>query len=154
MKIDTSFWGYLKAIGYLIVCGYSWVNSKGIEARVLAILLAFMCLDVLLGWIKASVVKKLENPTSQKAKKGLLGKLIMFVIPVVCGLIWSIFDKEGALRIVNTMIVALAVAEGYSVIANASIIYTGESLSEFDAVSFVFKKVGLLIKNLLTQLLK
>ncbi len=151
MKIDTSFLGIVKAIFYGLVCTYSWLDSTGINAYVFTVLLGFMTLDMVLGWCKASVVKSLESPTSKKAKKGILAKSIMFVIPVVVGFVWGIFDQENAMKIVNTQLIALTIAEGYSNIANAYAIYTKEELSEFDAVTFVFKKLLKTSKNYLVN---
>lgn len=153
-EIDYSLQGIGKAIVYVFGCSYAWIDSKGINAYVFYLLLGFMVLDMILGWVKASVVKQLENPTSKKAKKGILTKCIMFVIPAVSGLIWGIFDKENALKIINVQLTALAIAEGYSNIANAYIIYTGEELSEFDAVTYVFKTTALKIKKLLNTIYK
>ena len=84
----------------------------------------------------------------------VLTKLIIFVVPAVAGLIWGAFDKESAFKIVNLLLTALMVAEGYSVIGNAYTIYTGEVLSEFDAITFVFKKTAQKIKLLLEKLMK
>lgn len=113
-----------------------------------------MTLDMILGWYKASIIGSLENPTSKKAKKGILAKCIMFVIPVVVGLIWGIFDNEKALNVVNTLLIALTIAEGYSNIANAYSIRTGQELSEFDAVTYVFKIIAGKIKKLLTKIME
>ena len=154
MKLDISIGGILKALLYCVVCAYSWLETHGINAYVFSVLIGLMSLDMLLGWGKASTVKTLENPTSKKAKKGILAKTIMFVIPVVVGLVWGIFDKDNALNVVNTFLIALAVAEGYSNIANAYAIITGEELSEFDAVTFVIKKAAEQIRNLLSKIIK
>lgn len=149
MNLDTSMFGWLKSAGYIIACTYAWIDEKGINAYVMSVLLCFMALDIILGWIKASIIKELDNPTSKKAKKGILSKSIMFAIPAISGLIWGAFDKEGAIRIVNLQLMALMVAEGYSNIANSYTIYTGEVLSEFDAVTYVFKKTAQKIRGLL-----
>lgn len=153
MRINFSFKGILEAIIYVIVGIYTWVESIGLNAYVFTVLLVFMLLDMILGIWKSSVVKTLENPTSRKAKRGVLVKLLMFTIPAISGLIWGAFDKDGALKIVNLQLSALMVAEGYSNIANAYIIYTGDKIEEFDAVTYVFKKVSEKIKNLLKKLL-
>ncbi len=154
MKIDTSIKGVLKSVLYAVVCTYSWFNEQGINAYALSVLLGFMALDMVLGVWKAKSVSELDNPTSKEAKKGIVTKLLMFVIPVVVGLIWGLFDRPNALKIVNMLIVALAVAEGYSIIGNAGAIYTGKNITEFDAVTYVFKAVGVLIKSVLERLLK
>jgi phage-related holin len=153
MEIDYSKWGYLKPLIYIVVSAYTWVDNVGVNAYVFSVLAVFMVMDMILGVWKASVVKGLNNPTSRRAKKGILTKLIVLVIPVVVGLIWGAFDKENALRIVNVLLGALMVAEGYSNIGNAYSIYTGEVLSEFDAVTFVIKKVSEKIKTLLEKII-
>lgn len=153
-EIDFSLQGIAKAIVYVFACSYTWLDNKGINAYVFYLLIGFMVLDMVLGWIKASVVKQLDNPSSKRAKKGILTKVIMFVIPAVSGLIWGIFDKENALKVINVQLTALAIAEGYSNIANAYIIYTGEELSEFDAVTYVFKTTAKKIKKLLNIIYK
>lgn len=153
MKIDTTLTGILKSLVYVVVCSYEWINSKGIDAYVFTVLLTLMSLDMILSWFKSSRVSDLENPTSKVAKKGIVTKAIIFVIPAVVGLIWGIFDKENALKVVNTLLIALAIAEGYSCIANGYMIRTGELLSEYDAVSYVFKKTAEKIKSLLEKIL-
>jgi len=152
IKLDTSILGILKSIGYIILGVSTWLSSKGINTYVFYVLIGFMVMDMILGWIKASVVDELENPTSKKAKKGILTKAIMFVIPVVSGLLWGMFDKENAIKVVNVQLMALTAAEGYSNIANAYTIYTGELLEEFDAVTYVFKKTANKIKLLLNKI--
>ncbi len=154
MEIDKSIIGILKSIFYLIASGYVWIESVGLNAYVLAVLLIFMASDMILGWIKATVVFELENPTSKKAKKGILAKIVMFAIPVVVGLIWKAFDSsDNVFVIVNTLLTGLMIAEGYSVIANAGTIYSGEPITEFDAVTYVFKKTGEKIKTLLEKIM-
>lgn len=154
LQIDYSLQGFGKAIVYVFAGIYTWIESHGIDAYAFYLLIGFMALDMILGWLKSSVVKELENPTSKKAKKGILTKCVMFVIPVVSGLIWGMFDKDNAIKVINVQLIALAIAEGYSNIANAYMIYTGEVLSEFDAVTFVIKKTAEKIRKLLDALYK
>ena len=77
----------------------------------------------------------------------------MFTIPVISGLLWSLFDKTNALKVVNTTLVALAIAEGYSVLANAGSAYSRKNLVEYDAVTYVFKSISTIIKNILEKVL-
>jgi len=154
MNTDISVSGILKSLVYLVACSYSWIEDKGINAYVMSVLLLFMFLDIILGWIKSIVIKELENPTSKVAKKGILSKAIMFMIPAISGLIWGAFDTGDAIRVVNLQLTALMIAEGYSNIANSYTIYTGEILTEFDAVTFIFKKTVLKIKDLLNKIYK
>lgn len=154
MQVDTSLKGMAKAFMYVVACLYTWIDAHGINAYVFTALFFLMALDIVLGVIKSKVVSTLPNPSSRKAKKGILTKLIMLVIPAVTGIVWGAFHAENALKIVNLLLTALMVAEGYSNIANAYAIYSGEELEEYDAVSFVFKKAGQKIKELLEALLK
>lgn len=154
LEVDVTPIGIGKAVLYFFAGVYTWVESHGIDAYAFHLLIGFMVLDMILGWVKSSVVKELENPTSKKAKKGILTKCVMFVIPVVSGLIWGIFDKDNAIKVINVQLTGLAIAEGYSNIANAYMIYTGEVLSEFDAVTFVIKKTAEKIRSLLDAVYK
>lgn len=154
LQIDTTMIGIAKAISYFFVCFYTWLHSTGIDAYAFHVLVVFMVLDMILGAWKAKRVKELNNPSSREAKKGIATKLIIFTIPVVSGLIWGLFDKENPIKIVNTLLVALALAEGYSVIGNAYSVYSRKKISEFDAITYIFKSVSNAIKNLLEKTLK
>lgn len=153
MKIDTSIKGIIETSVYIITGVYAWIEDKGISAYILTVLLVFMLMDMLLGVLKASVVKTLPNPTSKKAKRGILTKILMFMLPAVSGLIWGAFDVESALKIVNLQLSALMVAEGYSIIGNVYAIRTGEEIDEFDAGTYVVRKIANFIKKLLKKLL-
>lgn len=153
-KIDFSFWGILKSLAYIIASFYSWLDKTGVESHIINVLAIFMVMDMLLGVWKAKRVKDLPNPSSSEAKKGIVTKCVMFVIPVVCGLIWSLFDKENVFRVINTSLTALAIAEGYSVIGNAAAVYTGKTITEFDAITFIFKSISSIIKEALVKTLE
>lgn len=140
MKIDYSFKGIMESISYVIVGAYTWIDSTGISARIFTILSILLILDTILGVWKAIVVPTLSNPTSKKAKVGGLAKLIILIIPTVFGLTWGVFHPEGAFKIVNTQLAILAVAEAFSCLGNAGAIYTREEITEFDAITYVFKK--------------
>lgn len=154
MKIDLSIYGLVKSIGYLVVGAYTCVGETGINAHVLFVLFFFMLLDMILGVIKAITVPALDNPISRKAKKGILTKIIMFILPIVSGLMWSTIDKDSAIYIVNLQLTALMVAEAYSNVGNAYTIYTGEVLTEFDAITFVFRKSAEKIKSVLEKIME
>lgn len=151
--MDWSIEGFIKALVYIVFGIYSWLEVSGINAYATFVLFGLMVLDMILGIGKARVVKSLPNPTSKVAKKGILAKTVIFTIPVIAGLVWSLFDKVGALKIVNLLIVSLAVAEGYSNIGNAYTIYTGEVMTEFDAITYIFKKLAEKIKQLLNKII-
>lgn len=154
IQIDTTLKGIFKAISYAFVCLFSWLNDKGLDTYALGVLVFFMICDMFLGVWKAKRVLELENPSSREAKKGIVTKAVMFTIPVVSGLIWGLFDKENPMRVVNTLVTALAIAEGYSVLGNAGAIYSRKNLTEYDAVTYVFKTVSSIIKKVLEKLLK
>lgn len=154
MKIDTSIKGIFQALVYAVGCVYAWLDTNGINTYVFTVLFGFMGLDIFLGWIKASVVKGLPNPTSKIAKKGILVKILLLLVPAIVGLVYGAFNVENAFKAVNMFLIALMIAEAYSNIANIYMIYTGEVLSEFDAVTFVIKKAGNKLKKLIEAILK
>ncbi len=152
--IDTTTKGILKSLVYVFAGAYAWIEGTGLNPRIMTALAILMPLDMVLGVWKSIVVKGLKNPSSKVAKKGILVKVVVFVIPAVSGLIWWALDnKETALRVVNVQLAALMIAEGYSNIGNAYTIYTGEVLSEFDAFTFMFKRIGGNIRKLLDKII-
>lgn len=153
LQIDTTTKGILQALSYAVACFYTWLSDKGIDAYAFTVLLAFMVLDMIFGAWKAKRVPELENPSSQAAKKGIASKIVMFTIPVVSGLLWGLFDKENAMKVVNTLLVALSIAEGYSVIGNAGAVYSRKNITEYDAVTYVFKTINSVIKSVLEKML-
>ncbi len=154
MRIDTSTKGILGSLVYFIAGIFTWLEDTGLNTYVITGLAVFMALDMFLGWVKASVVDTIENPTSKKAKKGILVKSVIFAIPIVVGVIWgALADKESAMKVVNVQLTALLIAEGYSIVGNAYSIYTGEELSEFDAITFLLKKTAGKIKLVLEQII-
>lgn len=154
MKVDTTAKGILASLVYFIGAAYTWIESTGLNPKIFTILAIFIFLDMVLGWIKAATVKDLPDPSSKKAKKGILAKAVMFVIPAVLGLIWwALGTKEVAMKVVNVLLTGLMIAEGYSNIGNAYTIYTGEVLSEFDAITYIFKRAAQIIRKMLAKLL-
>lgn len=154
IKIDKSWTGFFKSLLYGFMCVYSWLESQGIDAYAVFVLMGLMSLDMLLGVVKARKLKELENPSSKEAKKGITTKVIMLILPVVAGLLWGLIDKSNAVKISNLLLVALALAEGYSVVGNSYSVLTGKVVSEYDAVTFIFKSVSNGIRLMLEKLLK
>lgn len=154
IKLDSSFTGFLKSGAYIFSFIYCFLESKGIDAYAVFLLLGLMCLDMVLGVVKARKIKELKDPSSREAKKGIATKAVMFMLPVVAGLLWGLFDKENATKIANVLLIALALAEGYSVIGNSYVVVTGKNITEYDAVTFIFKSVSKGIKMILENGLK
>lgn len=154
MNLDLSVKGFLKSLVYVACAAYTWVNSIGIDAYLIVALAVAMGLDMLLGWIKAAKVDSLTNPTSRRAIHGILSKSVIFAIPVVVGLVWGAIDSsETAMKVVNVQLMGILIAEAYSVIGNVYAIYTGESLSEFDAFTYLIKATGKGIRKLLEKMI-
>ncbi len=154
MKISYDIKHLFQSLVYVFAGIYAWIDSTGLNPKIVTVLAILMALDMFLGIWKASALSHLDNPTSKKAKKGIFVKLVIFVIPAVSGLIWgALGDAETAMRVVNVQLAGLMVAEGYSNIGNAYAIYTGEEISEFDAFTFIFKKTAENIRQLLNKIL-
>lgn len=153
MKIDTSSRGILGFLAYAAIGTYEWINAQGFDAYVVTSLAVLMVLDMCLVWVKFSIHKDLPNPSSKEAKLGVLKKTLILLLPLLIGVAYRIVthDISVSIKIINVALSALALAEIYSNIGHIYTIYTGEILSEFDAITFFIKKIGQIIKGLLEK---
>lgn len=129
------------------------LTSVGINANFLMILSTLMAIDFLVGFLRAWLIPELDDPTSKRAILGLVKKGVILILIGVLALVFSVVSLEAMPYMVNTLIAVFAVAEGYSILANIYCIYTGEVLTEFDAVTLIIKSVGKYLEKLIKKLL-
>ena len=110
------------------------------------ILAWLIALDFILGIIKAAVIK--DPITSKKMKVWLLWKLVLLLIPL-CIWVTGQAIHVNMVWIVEIAAWALTLAELYSILQNIYIIKTWEHIEEYDAISFVIKKLLWMVKKLL-----
>ncbi len=137
----------LKNIGYMVAFACGWVcDYTGLSEEAIYILTALMIVDTAFGFVKAM---KLGKTSSTKLTVGVVSKFILLLIPIsisLAGIVTGINLKPMATGTINIM----AMAELYSIIANAYSIRTGKVIQEHDAIALMLKKVKKTLEKLLT----
>ena len=122
----------------------------GIEIEAFAILMTFMCLDSILGAIKAL---RLGNKFSfKKMLWGYILKLCFLIVPLVIALLGKGLGYDFH-SVVNITISILTVAEAYSIIGNIYAAKNKVEVDKLDAVSLLLVYVRKSIKKVLDTLL-
>jgi small basic protein len=123
----------------------------GIDVEVFAILMVFMCLDSVLGAIKA--IRLGERFKFKKMLWGFILKLCFLIVPLVLALLGKSLGYDFNLA-VNITISILTVAEAYSIIGN---IYSAKNkikIEKTDAISVMLLNIRKVIKKILDLLMK
>jgi phage-related holin len=131
--LDTSFWGWCKAIFYVIVgVASTSIHYIGVKNDIVLTLTTLMIADWLTGILKAHQLE--IELTSKKSNKGLIEKLMLLIIPVSIGIVFKVINIPIGIT-VQTVFSLLIVTELYSLIGNCYCVYTKEDIKEYDAVS-------------------
>lgn len=120
----------------------------GIETEWFAILTVLLVLDFFTWVIKARFIN--EKITSKRMRLGSIKKLILLIVPIVVALMFKATGVNWD-KVLLGFIGILCVAEWYSIFANVVMIRTGQRYNEFDAVTFVLKKVADYIQSRLDK---
>lgn len=128
---------------------YIAIFLMGLPLDAYAILVSFMCLDIALGVTRSVVLHGPRSITSRLLTMGVVEKAMVLIIPAL--IVWTgrgagidlLFIGKGALSI-------LVLAEAYSILGNIQAIRTKKDIKEYDAVTFLLKK----LRDILEKLLK
>lgn len=152
MNIDTSFWGYLKCLVYIIgVAIGASLDYIGVEKILVYTLTGLMMADWVTGVLKSW--KLGYTITSKRSNKGIIGKLCLLVIPIAIAITLKAINIPIGITI-RGCFTLLLIAELYSLLGNCYCIYTGEDEKEWDAVSAVLKYIRNTIFSLLKRIMK
>lgn len=139
--IKTTAYLFAGPVAYFLTT----LNLNGLS---LALYVFIMFLDFITGVLKAERLNSkypAEYPkvTSYGARRGFISKLVMLLLPLSVGAISTLLNVTGEIGAVttNTLIVALSLAELFSIFGNIEVIRTGNPIEERDAVSYVIKQV-------------
>lgn len=142
MYYITKFW---IVIYWLIIILF---NYTGIDKEWTAILGLLMILDTAFGRFK--VVAIWLKPTSMKLKAGVIAKISVMCVPFIISLLfkanWMSWDW-----IISSSLWLLVRAEWYSIIQNIASIRLGREIEEYDAVTWVLKRILWLFRWIIEQ---
>ena len=136
----TTIFGFLKNLSYIPIF------ILGLPIESFAILTIFIVVDMVMGIAKSWTIHGRQSLTSRRFSIGLISKLSMLFVP----LLFAAAGKGVGIdltAIARGSLSLLIFSEGYSIIGNMISIRTGEETHEFDAVTFVLRKIqGFMMK--------
>lgn len=140
----------IKLFSYpLAVAVAAYFNLSSEQMHILAVLLF---LDVATGIVRELVI----DPRGFSSKIGIVGmlsKLLTFSIPFVVALVGKGVGMDMA-DFISVAISTLIVYEGWSVISNIGQIRAKDkTIAEYDAISFLIKKIQDFFKKILNVLM-
>ena len=123
----------------------------GVESETFIILVIFMCIDSVMGAIKAIRLGSVFS--FKKMLWGFILKLSFLIVPLVIALLGKSVGYDFH-SVVNITISILTVAEAYSIIGNIYAAKNKVEVEKLDAVSLLLIYIRISIKKILDTLLK
>jgi len=150
MNLSEFFGLTQETVSAIKIIIYSIFLYLGIDAEVVEVLFVLMCIDTVLGAIKAVVLGKLFS--FKKLMWGVVTKLSVLIIPMVMALVAKglSFDfKWFVLAILNVLIVA----EAFSSISNILSIKSKKNVENVDFVSLLLRGIRQGLANIVKKYL-
>lgn len=139
---EFSFLTFMKNVGYVPML------LLGLSGQSVLILAVFMLVDTVLGATRVGIVHGVKYVKSYKATVGLISKLCVLSVPLFT--VWAGKGIGIDLFILATgTINVLILAQFYSIVSNIYSIYLRKDVEEFDAVSWVLRRVQMLIEKMI-----
>lgn len=139
---EFSFLTFMKNVGYVPML------LLGLSGQSVLILAVFMLIDTFLGATRVGIVHGSQHVKSYKATVGLISKLFVLTVPLL-----TVWAGEGVgidLHILATgTINVLILAQFYSILSNIYSIHLRKDVEEFDAVSFILRRVQGIIEKMI-----
>jgi len=137
----------LTIIKNLIYVPILWV---GLPIENYGILFVLMVIDIITGVIASYVINGKHSLKSHIFASGVTSKLLMLTVPLVLALV----AKGVGIDIIKVATHALSLfvlSEGYSIIGNYISIKQKKYVEEFDAMSFVLRKIQESILSIISK---
>ena len=130
---------------------YGFFAWLGISMESFGILMILMCLDSLMGAIKA--IRMGDQFSFNKLLWGFVLKLCFLIVPLVVALLGKSLGYEFAIA-VNIVISVLSVSEGYSILGNIYSAKNREEVKKVDAVSLLLKALRTALMSFIKKAIK
>lgn len=114
-------------------------------------ILAFLLLvDFFTGVLRAGIVEGGKAVKSSIGIRGLLSKLLVFLIPFVIALAGKGVGVDMSALATSSLTIFI-LSTSYSIIGNIHSITTGHPKQEFDAIDYVYRQVGEILKRIIPE---
>lgn len=122
----------------------------GLSQESYVILAVFMCIDTVLGIARVYVVHGGQYIRSYKMTAGIISKLCILLVPLLIAYMGKGMGLN-MLWLAQWSLGALLLAQFYSIIANIYSIRVSRDIEEFDAMSWVLRRIQKIIEKLLLE---
>lgn len=148
----TSTTTLVKLGSYPVLVGI--ISYFGLASEQLLILAGLLLLDTCTGILREFVV----SPQTFSSRVGIIGvvsKFLVFSLPFIVATVIKGGGLENMQGILNITVSTLIVYEGWSILANIGQIRAKDkTLSQYDAISFLIKKIQNILKAVLSTVLQ
>ena len=120
----------------------------GLSGESFAILGVLMAIDTIFGIIKVGTIYGWRHISSYRMSSGILSKLTIILVPLLIA--WA--GKGAGMDLgflAQSSLSLLCLAQLYSILGNVYSIRTGKEYVEFDAVSWVLRRLQIVIERLI-----
>jgi toxin secretion/phage lysis holin len=137
----------LKNISYvgLFLVALQYLNLSHEAVVILGILLL---VDVITGVWRAAAVDGVRSVKSSIGTRGALGKILVFIVPFVIAAAGRGAGVDLS-PLASASLTIFIVNTAYSILGNVHSIGTGKPKVEYDALDYVYRKVGEVLKKLI-----
>lgn len=122
------------------------IHYLGLNAESVAILSTLLVVDTITGFWKEKAIGGV--PTSTRLANGIISKMVLLIVPFLVAL-----AAKGVGVDISTFVVVvidiLIISELYSTIANIYTIRSKKQVEEFDALSFILKRIRSILDRML-----
>lgn len=143
---------FVKLASYPVLGGL--LAYLGLGGEQMLILAGLLLLDTCTGILREFVV----SPQTFSSRVGIIGivsKFLVFSLPFIIATVAKGSGIENLQGILNITISTLIVYEGWSILANIGQIRAKDkTLSQYDAISFLIKKLQDILKAVLSTVLQ
>ncbi len=141
---DVSITSLLKNIGYIPAI------ILGITTESYFILGAFMFLDTVLGLVRVYINHGGRHIKSYKLTAGIVSKMCVLLVPLLIALAGKGVGID-LVFLAQWTVGMLILAQFYSIISNIYSIHLRRDVDEFDAISWVLRRVQVFIEKMLRE---
>lgn len=122
----------------------------GLSPESYFILSVFMLVDLLLGITRSVVLHGWQSIKSYKLTAGVISKLVVLTVPLI--VVWAGRGSGIDLTFLGQWSIGvLVLSQAYSMLGHINAIREGEEKTEWDAVSFLLKKIRGILENILVD---
>lgn len=137
----------IKHMGYVAAFVVSMQYLNLIPQSVI-ILSGLLIADVITGIVRSALLLGLSSIRSSIAIRGVISKLLVFLIPIVIALAGKGIGLDLS-PLAQASVTVFILSMTYSILGNIRSIQTGQPKQEFDAIQYVMNQVKGLLQNII-----